>query len=214
MLLSMAATEAAVRRDRAERNARSITLTIPTLIMLILIAMGIGGWVFIAQYEPLTQGAMGGVSGEARRIETLGDPEQLVLLNHTDHGGFVASFTIRNDGPVDVKVERLLYDRPLDSGDGPFYPVEVLVHPGERFVGARNLPYEEWAEFGAFSLESGGERRVAVRYAFGDCSLGRGETVWTSSIPVEFSVFGLERHTDYQLPYTLAMKSEPGGGCP
>lgn len=203
-----------VGRDSAERNGRVLTLTIPTLIMLILIAMGIGAWAFVAQYEPLAQGAMYGVSASADRVETFGEPEQLVMLDHADGADFVASFTIRNDGPVDIKIERLLYDRPLDSGDGLFYPVEVLVHPRERFVGARNLPYEEWAEFGAFSLQSGGERRVAVRYAFGDCTLGRGEMVGTSIIPVKFSVFGLERHTDYRLPYTLAMKSEPGGGCP
>jgi hypothetical protein len=105
-------------------------------------------------------------------------------------------------------------DWQLQEQGGAFYPLVVLVHPGERFTGDEDIPVEKWDAFSPFTLGKGEERRVAIRYAFGECTLGRGGTLSVSSIAARFSVFGFDRRTEYPLPYVLALRSMPRGGCP
>ena len=212
----MATTEVATRPERAERERWALTLRLPTLLFLMVLAAGAGFGIFLSQYEPLGPGSMGGVSGApgSRSIETLAEPDSLIWLDHREGEEFFAAFTIANDGPLAVTIERLLEGSDLGSEGGPFYPVEVLVHPGEHFTGAENIPYEQWNAFSPFSLGAGQERRVAIRFAFGDCSLGRGETFGMDGASTRFSIFGFDRHSYYRFPYVLAMKATPEGNCP
>lgn len=204
-----------MRSQRDERSRWSLTLRLPTLLLLLALAAGAFLWGFVAQYEPLARGAMGGVTAHGSRyVETLGEPGDLILLDHREGEEFFAAFTIRNDGPLPVKVERLLEPYQLNDSAGEFYPTQVLVHPGEPSVGARDIPYDSWEDFTPFSLGAGEERRVALRYEFGECRLSRGEWISVGGYAARFSVFGLDRNTYYPLPYTLGMKSAPDGGCP
>lgn len=210
----MGTSDVAIGSKRAERSGWALTLRMPTLFFLLLLAAVAFAWGFVAQYEPLAQGAMGGVTATgARTIDTMGDPGQLILLDHREGEDFFAAFTIRNEGPLPVEIERLLEPYQLEEPTGEFHPVEVLVHPGEPFVGAKSVPYDVWDEFTPFSLGSGDERRVAVRYEFGECNLAYGERVSVGGYSARFSVFGLDRNTYYELPYTLGIKAAPNGGC-
>lgn len=211
----MAATEAVVGHERAERQPRSITIRVSTLIFLTILVLAAGFWAFIAQYEPLAAGSMAGVDATgARTIDTF-PGDELILLDHRRGEEFFASFTIRNEGPLPITIERFLDGWQLqERSGGPFSPVEVVVHPGERFIGAESIPFEEWPSFSPFSLGAGQERRVAIRFSFGDCRLGKGETFGMNSISARFAVLGFDRHTDYPLPYNLAMRSARSGGCP
>lgn len=197
------------------RKGWALTIRLPTLLFLVLLAGGAGFGLFLSQYEPLARGSMGGVSAPgSRSIETLAEPESLIWLDHREGEDFFAAFTIANDGPLAVTIERLLEGWDLGSGGGPFYPVEVLVHPGERFTGAEDIPFAEWNGFSPISLNAGEERRVAIRFRFGECSLGRGETFGMDGAYTRFSALGFDRHTYYQFPYVLAMRAAPEGGCP
>lgn len=215
MLGLVAATEAVATR-RAEHQPRTISARVSTLAFLLVLLAAAGGWAFISQYEPLAQGSMRGVDASgARTIDTFPAEDELILLDHREGEDFFASFTIRNDGPLPITVQRLLDGWQLkERGGGPFSPVEVVVHPGERFTGAEPIPFEQWPTFSPFSLEAEEERRAAIRFAFGECRLGKGETFGMSSISARFSVLGFDRHTVYDLPYDLAMRSTPHGGCP
>lgn len=167
----MAAIDASVGDERAARREWSLTLRLPTLLFLLFIAAAIGFFAFVAQYEPLTLGSMGGLTAPGEKIETFGEPQTVVQLDHREGEDFFVMFTMRNEGPIDVTIEHLL--RPRRSGT--FYPAEVLVHPGEDFTGEKSIAYEKWNPFEPFPLDSGEERRVAIRYRFGACGLGRSE---------------------------------------
>lgn len=206
----MAAIDASAGDERAERQGWSLSLRLPTLLFLLFIAAAIWFVAFVAQYEPLTLGSMGGLTAPGEKIDTFGEPGTIVQLDHREGEEFFVMFTMRNEGPIGVTIEHLL--RPRRTGT--FYPVEVLVHPGERFAGERSIDYEKWDPFEPFSLGSGEDRRVAIRYRFGSCTLGRGEATGSHSLFPRFSVFGIDRHTEFQLPYALMMESALGGGCP
>lgn len=167
----------------------------------------------IRAVDPRVDGGVTGAPGSTT-IETLAEPDSLILLDHTEGEEFFASFTVANEGPLPVTIERVLEGGEFGSGGGPFYPVEVLVHPGERFIGTEDIPFEEWDAFSPFSLGEGEDRRVAIRFAFGECNLSRGETFGTDGASTRFSVFGIDRETYYQFPYVLAMKATTDGDCP
>jgi hypothetical protein len=178
-------------------------------------AAPIGFAIFLAHHEPLVDGSFSGVLGaRATRIETFGEPDQLILLEHEAGEEFLASFTMHNAGPFSVTVERVL--QPHEFGKRSFFfPVELLIHPSERVAGDeyKYVPYEEWERFAPFSLDPGQARRVAVRYRFGECGLSKGTTMADDGYSATFSLLGFDRQMEFQLPYTLAMEGVPGGGC-
>lgn len=197
------------------QRRRVVGVRASTAVLLVLLSVVIaGGWVF-AEFEPLGTGSMGGVTASgARTIDTLGEPESLIWLDHQEGEEFFAGYTIANNGPIEVTVERLLPPHLLNNARLEFHPVEALVHPGEAFVGENNIDYRDWVPFEPFQLAAGDERRVAIQYRFGDCRLSRGETRAISGYTTTFSVLGIDKDVEFQLPYTLAMKAKTNGGCP
>lgn len=211
---AVAASEV-LRESELRQRGRVVRVRISTLVLLFFIALAIAaGWLF-AEYEPLAPGSMGGVIAPgARTVDTLGRPESLIWLDHEEGEEFFAGYTIANNGPIEVTVERLLPPHLLNNSQIEFHPVEAVVHPGERFVGEKDVDYENWAPFEPFELAAGEERRVGVRYVFGECQLSRGETKAISGYTTTFSVLGFDKDVHFQLPYTLAMKAKRNGGCP
>lgn len=204
--------DASAHAAPSARVPRVVTVRVSTLIVLLLASLVASAVIFIANYDPLVQGSMSGVDPHAvdQRIETLGEPDTVMFLDHEQGESFYAMFTVRNDGRLPISIERLGNRQQR----GVFYAVDALVHPGEESTGAVALPTDQWSGFSSFRLGPSAERRVAIEYRFGHCAMGSGEVTSIDSVPVRFSIFGIGRNTEFQLPYALALRSPSGGGCP
>lgn len=205
------AVEAAVA-PRGRSKALGVALW---AAILLIVAALIAGVVFVQRYQPLQDGTIAGISRDTKEIDTYGDVPVHVLTPWAEGSTFFAGFTLYNDGPVTITVQRILDPHQLgidgEPGQG-FEPVNVVVGPDERYAGQIDTDYEKYTEFAPFELDPDAERRVAIEYRLNSC-LRSDETMSDDSVTVAFSIWRMSRDMDVALPYRLAADGKYRQGC-
>lgn len=206
----------AVEAATAGASAGSKSLGIVLWGVILLVIAGVAAGVsWVNSYEPLTSGSMAGFSGQAKEVETYSDVSVLILTPWEEGATFFGGFTIRNEGSRAVTVTGILQPHETGVNGEPsngFEPVAALVAPKERFVGELSLDYEEYGEFTPFELDAGEERRVAIQYRLNAC-VPRGGSMGDDSVTVKFSLFGMDRETEFALPHRIVADGKYREGC-
>lgn len=203
--------ETAPQRRGRTRVLVRIGLFLAALVVIGLVATSI----VLNRYEPLANGSVFGVDGtEFREVTAYGDQDAAIFRYR--HGEMAAvQFGLRNSGRLPVRIEGLLKPYLLDASEMkiPMQPIEVLVGPPSSEVTALIPPLTRYEPFEPFTLGSGEERHIAIRFRFEDCrSLGR-DAVFQPSYDVRYSTLGVRGEMEVPYPYNLVVEG-PVEDCP
>ena len=183
------------------------------LVVLIVLAAGAGFW-WVRSYRPLEAGPVFGTVGATFRHGTIQASERPIYARVLDyrHGEEVATyFSIRNAGPFAVTVEGI-EDLPVppEDFDGLLSFIEARMGRGNGEVDPG-----ETVPLSPFSLGSGEERLVLLRWRFDNC---RGwdpdDTLSGSRHEIGYRVMGLSRSATIELPGAWAVEGPPADECP
>ena len=175
---------------------------------IVLKGLAAAAAIYISTSEPLSPGGgVRGVEGPRGRMESVGG-QPAHLLRH-DLGETVrAEFPIRNDGPFALTVKSLLPERQRTPEDFPLTSVRDFYASNDDFV-QRFIPISRGAV-----IQPGETVQFAVDYVFGSCKLyERGSSEIHSTVPVTYSVFGIDKTTSFDIGFDLVVRSRGGGKC-
>jgi hypothetical protein len=176
------------------------------VVVLALAVAGsvVGGWAWIARYQPVTQGSSGfhirtPIRQRVVDISPVGGPAHtLVHLWVRPGDRFEHLVSIRNEGRLAVTIEWV----GQRSGAGPenmFTETPVGMQLDLDSFGA-----EESQAFQPFTLGPGAEAVVVIRIDAVGCRLRHGSAVWRD-VDVEFSVLGVHREASLPMQEVIVM---------
>jgi hypothetical protein len=136
-------------------------------------------------------------------------PNEVAVLPYRDGARVVYGLSIRNDGPLSVKVIEVERPEPPDASVFMFRPVAVRMADREGVRTATNAPFRP------FTLKKGHQRYVEVIGQLGDCEhYAPGSSEFLDVQPVTFKVLGQTLTDNIELPARIEYRYGPGTRCP
>lgn len=189
-------------RARAGRRWRRWLLVAGGVVVVALVAAA----TYVSRLQPLAEGAITGL--EDSRPPTDDDGFLVTYRDRTLTRGLLS---LRNDGRVAVRVERVGAARVAEGGEWhglvDFRPERNGLNPPDD--NAYDAP-----PFRAFTLRPGEGRSVSVALWLDNCEHnGPGTTMTLTAVPVTYRVFGMRRTQLVRLgtPWSV---TAPAASCP
>jgi hypothetical protein len=163
-------------------------------LLAALIAIAATGVILVANYQPLhagfkQYGPPKGVGATALQIDWLDAPPNVWTFRIPSYKGltFTYRFSIWNHGPVPITITRFGMPLAEQQGSG-LTRTAVSINPNLYAPLGGN-----WGQIRPLRLESRQMVAVEERVTLTSC-LERGATIKWNTIPVTFTVYGIERH--------------------
>jgi len=134
-------------------------------------------------------------------VDTPDGPRQVAVVPYRDGAQAVYGLSIRNAGPLSVKVTEV--SKPEAAGESffMFRPVAVRMATKEGPETRADAPFEP------FTLKKDQQRYVEVVGKLGDCEhYNRGSSEVLDSQPVKFKVLGQTLTDDVELPRRIEIR--------
>jgi hypothetical protein len=165
-------------------------------LLAALIAVAATGGILVANYQPFhagykQYGPPKGVGATALQIDWLDAPPNVWTYRIPSYEGltFTYQFSIWNHGPIPITVTRLGTPASEQAGEG-FTVVPVAVYPDVYRVPSIG---GAWVPVHPLTLQPRQMAGVEMRVTISSC-MEDGATVKWNTIPVTFTVYGIERH--------------------
>ena len=170
-------------------------------LLLVLVLLAVAAGVVAWRFQPLSDGETYGVRGD--RVQEATSVGGSSVVTYGAGETFDMLFSVRNDGPVDVRI-LAVPDTELRAVMASY---EVRVMPR----GATAYDEEDAEPFGPFRLRPGETRLLNLSHTFRDC--GEAATAGNRTVrhqPVRYELFGrVERVAEVELRQPLVITGMP-----
>jgi hypothetical protein len=183
------------------------------IVVLVVVIAGalIGGRAWLRSRDFLDIGNSARVPSPSHEesVDTPDGPRKVAVVPYRDGAQAVYGLSIRNDGPLSVKVTEVDTPEPPDESVFMFRTVAV------RMADREGPETRATAPFRPFTLKKDHQRYVEVVGQLGDCEHyepGSSETL--DSQPVKFKVLGQTLTNDVVLPTRVEFRITRATKCP
>jgi hypothetical protein len=173
------------------------------VVVVVIAAALFGARAWVRSHEFLDIGNSARVPSPSREqtVDTPDGPRKVAVVPYRDGAEAVYGLSIRNSGPVSVKVTEVSKPEPPDETVFMFRPVAV------RMAEREGPETHTTAPFKPFTLKKDHQRYVEVVGKLGDCEhYNRGSSEVLDSQPVKFKVLGQTLTDDIELPTRIEIR--------
>lgn len=189
---------------------RWVIIAVPVVLVA---AVLVGGRAWVRGQDYLEAGGLSRLPQGARVTNAQAvppsDPDSVAVVPYRDGAQVVYGLSLRNDGPLSVKVTEVARGEAPGDSSSLFRPTGTLMSERE------NLQARPRAPFRPFTLEPGHERYVEIVGMLGDCEYyepGSAEVIDRQR--VRFEVLGQSLIADVRLPARIEWRYGDGARCP
>jgi hypothetical protein len=179
------------------------------VVVIAAALIGARAWVRGQDYVELGNSARVPSPSHEETVDTPDGQRRVAVVPYRDGARAVYGLSIRNDGPLSVKVTEVVKPERADESVFMFRPV------GVRMANRDGVETRAGVPFRPFTLEKDHQRYVEVVGQLGDCEhYGPGSSEILDSQPVKFKVLGQTLSEDIELPTRIEIRYSRATKCP
>lgn len=192
-------------RKTGRSGPRLFLRIVLAVFAITLLAAAIAVPLYVSKYKPITDGGYGrrpatGIETEVTARASTGENIPVVRVPYVDGEADYYGFSIRNTGPLSVKILSV----GADTSRGLWKQVAVVM----RLAFQRRPPFREFAPFQPFMLKTGEEMWFEVTSRFANCEFwGPGGSNGFESVEVRYQVAWQKKTVEIPLSTQIEVMS-------